>query len=325
MPDPPRLLLIVNPAAGGGRPARLVQGVTHHLKEAGADVRLVQTEGPGHARQLARDAAPWASVVVAVGGDGTVNEAATGLTDVPGRPAAPDFSVIPAGTGNDFARAAGIAYAPKRLADGLLDASTRGLDVGRVSWRGERQSGVACFFNALGAGLDAEVAHDAGQRKRLGTRWGGLLAYAAGVASAMRRLDCPPASIVGGMGEGTGETLHDGPLLMAAIGNGPWVGGGFHLAPGAELSDGALDACLVRGVTRRRATLLLPAAMRGRHVHAPEVSLRRIDRMEATFARPVRVHVDGEVLPEPVRHLAIRLEPSRLRVRGDGGRRVPGQ
>ena len=322
MPDGLRVLFVVNPAAGGGRPARLVQRVSEQVEAAGAEVRLVRTEGPGHARQLARDAAPWADVVVAVGGDGTVNEVATGLLDVgdvgSDGAAAPALSVIPAGTGNDFARAAAFGYAPERLADGLTRPGEWRLDAGRVRWTDEAgRQGTAWFVNALGAGLDAEVAHDARQRKRLGTRWGGLLAYAAGVASALRRLDCPPARLTGRAAPGSPDLLlHDGPLLMAAIGNGPWVGGGFHLAPGARLTDGHLDACLVQGASRRRALVLLPAAMRGRHIDAPEVTLRPVVQLQAAFERPVRVHVDGEVLPAPIARLEIRLEPGRLRVRG---------
>ena len=318
MPDSTRFLFIVNPAAGGGRPARLVQAVTDRLEAAGAEVRRVRTEGPRHARPLARDAAPWADVVVAVGGDGTVNEVAAGLLDVGRAGRTPALSVIPAGTGNDFVRAAALGHQPERLAAGLLCPAERALDVGQVAWTGaDGRAGRASFVNALGAGLDAEVAHDAGQRKRLGTRWGGLLAYAAGVATALRRLDPPPARIsTQADADGPGALVLDGPLLMAAVGNGPWVGGGFHLAPGADLSDGALDLCLVRGVTRRRATVLLPAAMRGRHIHAPEVTLQRMVRMQAAFARPVRVHVDGEVLPVPVSALDVQVDPARLRLRG---------
>ena len=319
VPDGSRFLFVVNPAAGGGRPARLVQRVSEQVEAAGAEVRRARTRGPGHARQLARDAAPWADVVVAVGGDGTVNEVATGLLDVgDGGAAAPALSVIPAGTGNDFARAAAFGYAPERLADGLTRPDEWRLDTGRVQWTDAAgREGTARFVNALGAGLDAEVAYDAGQRKRLGTRWGGLLAYAAGVASALRRLDCPPARVTGCATPGGPDLLlHDGPLLMAAIGNGPWVGGGFHLAPGARLTDGHLDACLVQGASRRRALVLLPAAMRGRHIDAPEVTLRPVVQLQAAFERPVRVHVDGEVLPAPIARLEIRLEPGRLRVRG---------
>ena len=318
MPEPDRFLFVVNPAAGGGRPARLVRAVSSGVEQGGGAVRLVRTEGPGHARQLARDAAAWASVVVAVGGDGTVNEVAAGLLDVDGAADGhvPALSVVPAGTGNDFVRAAALGHRPDRLVAGLLRPGERALDVGRVRWAGEGgASGEGCFVNALGAGLDAEVAYDAARRKRLGTRWGGLLAYAAGVASALRRLDCPAATIHG-RADGDERLLLDGPLLMAAVGNGPWVGGGFHLAPGARLGDGRLDACLVRGVTRRRATRLLPAAMRGRHVDAPEVSLQPLDALRAAFERPVRVHVDGEVLPARVDRLDLRVDPGRLRLRG---------
>ncbi len=287
-----RVTAIVNPKAGV-KARRSFQAVeAGHGAWDPIDLRL--TEGPGHARILASEARQRGdSVVIAVGGDGTANEVASGLL---GGDTA--LALVPAGSGNGLARTLGIPLDFRRALVALQSGVRRRMDVGMVNER--------LFLNVAGAGFDAEVAHAFHQHARRGGRRG-VLSYAR--LSLGMVLSYEPRqwklTLEGGGFEGR--------ALLVGVANGRQYGGGARVAPRALLDDGWLDVVILEEAPlleilwgARRAFFGDLRKLRPyRHFPAQSVVIET----EA----PAYFHRDGEP-EESVSRLQVRIEPRALAV-----------
>ena len=295
-------LVLLNPAAGGGRAARRRPALEAALRRAGLDAEVVETTGPGHAEDAARRAAD-ADLVVAAGGDGTVREVVNGLAAH--GPAGPALGVVPLGTGDDYARALGVPRDLDAAARALASTPPVPVDVGVATWADDAGDHAVRFANCLGVGFDAEAAALARETKWLG----GRAAYLAAVARTLWTRRPRPARV-----SVDGVVLFDGPLFLCEVGNGPAIGGGIVLNPGAVLDDGALDVCLACDMSPARAAVILPQALRGAHVGAPEVAVGRGVRVEVEAAGPpLAVQADGDVLTFSARRVRADVVPGALR------------
>src|SRR5690606_17443026 len=335
-PSPMRYAFVLNPAAQNGRAGRHRGALEAALRAEGVAYTLRETEAPGHATALAREAAAGADVVVAVGGDGTIQEVARGVYGTDAL-----MGVLPLGTGNDFAHAVGMPDDLGEAVRALLRAEPHAVDVGRARWtepgdepgRGARE---VLFTNCLGVGFDALVARNAHRFKALG----GRAAYHAAVFRTLWSWRQPEVEVTASMEEvettdhGPRTTdegsvlvrgwssvvhrpsavIHRGRFLLVEIGNGFSVGGGFLLTPEARVDDGLLDVCVIARASARRIVRLLPSAFTGAHVHAPEVTMHRARRVTLRSAAPLPVHADGEVLTADARTLDVTVLPGALRV-----------
>ena len=280
-------LVVVNPAAGRGRVARLAPRLLEALPPG---ARVVYTEGPGHAPRLVREAPE--TRVVAVGGDGTVHEVLKGLR--------PDqaLGVVPVGSGNDFARMLGLhRLSPAEALARALASPIRRVDLGLVN--GEP------FAASLGLGFDAGVARRALSAPRFLV---GMPRYLYGIFAELKNLVLPELELIAG-----GKRLYRGPALLAAVMNGPTYGGGFPIAPMADPADGRLEAVVAGRFSRLGVLGILPRLMRGRHLSHPEVRHFSAPAFELRFDRPTPVHADGEVL-KPRSVYRVELRPGGLRV-----------
>jgi len=303
LPDE-KIAFIANPAAGKGREGREGRRLRAGLERAGVAGEWLQTSAPDDGIALAeRSAREGATLVVAVGGDGTVNEVVGGLMRVPkeGRPL---LAVFPAGTGNDYSRVLGLTkWDVEGAADAIRRRDVRTLDAGDVNGR--------FFANSVGLGFDGEVAADAARLRYVR----GFAAYLTAVFRVLR----------------TWENFHltadvdgavlEGPSILAAVAIGPASGGGFHLAPDARPDDGLFDVCRLGDFTKTEALRHLPKAISGSHVRLDKVTLRRGRSVTLRADRPLTAHVDGNLLTgvaywEP---LAIRMHAGALRVVGRWG------
>ncbi len=290
-------LLLVNPAAGHGRGARLAGETAAALEATWGAVERVDTRGPGEAAGLVSAAVGrGVARVVVLGGDGTLHEAANGLLHT-GLADPPPITVLPAGTGNDYARMIGTrglspTNAVRRLATGVL----RRFDVGQA-W-GEY------FINSIGVGFDAAVARRVNQ-----TRWGtGLPAYLAAVAHMIGKFAPYPATVAL-----DGEQFQD-TFLLIEVAIGYSVGGGFRLTPDARLDDGLFDLCAIRKLSIPAILAKLPLAMVGRHTRLRQVRMRRSTQVTITpHDGALLTQFDGEVRQRPG-PLDIRLLPGALPV-----------
>ena len=282
MPNHP-VSLFVNPTAGRGRAGRRLGRIIQLLEASGISLDIIKSQAVGDLEdQIARHVQRGQRQIVVVGGDGSVHEAVNGLQ----RAAMPcSFSLIPSGTGNDFAKACDIPLdwqqATRDLAQRLTTrAQPRQIDIGRANDR--------YFANGIGIGFDAKVTRIARTyRWRIGD-FVYLLAILRclydGVATPHMQLQSRDLSL-------------SGPITLATLCNGPWVGGMFHIAPAASNADGEMNLLVVNPVSRARILTLLPLLMRGKHMQEVEISHHLVTRLTVTSAAPVESHLDGEVQP----------------------------
>ncbi len=293
--------IILNPTSGSGAGRKVLSALEGRIAARRLPYRIQVTQAPGHARNLAREAAEQgAEAVLAAGGDGTIHEVANGLLAVDRATA---LAVLPIGTGNDFHRMVG----SDRSLDGALDLLETGerhpFDVGHARWEG----GEALFVNVLGVGLDTDVLRNRDRYRRLR----GVLQYAVAVlVSAVRYRPVLLAVDLDGVPAFTDRTT------LAAVTVGPSVGGGFKLSPGARPDDGLLDLLFVEALSVFQVVRYLPKVLRGTHQDAPVVRMHTVKqlRFASPDGDPFHFELDGELLPEPTATLEVEVVPAALTV-----------
>ena len=309
--------MIFNPASGHGRGARRIEMYRALLDRQLDSYEWARTEAPGHEGELTRRAvAEGADLVVAVGGDGTWSHVADRLVAL-GRPDVA-LGVLPAGTGNDFARSLGIRYGnPEEAVAALAACRTVRIDVGRVvsAWRPATTGSASRdrklresprhFLNVVGFGFDVAVI-DATAGARL------LRGAALYKLTAMQQLllyRSPRLRLSNGEGWSV-----EGRHLILTVSNGRIFGGGFPIAPGASLRDGRLDACAIRDASPLGRARLFGLAGKGRHIGAPGVAVRQDRAFTVRFEEAVRYEVDGDVHESPTGEVRIEAVPEALSV-----------
>jgi len=272
-----RALVIVNPVARGLPPGEALRAGVSWLRERGWQIETCLTSGSGVATELAAEAARRAyDCVVAVGGDGTLNEA---LNGVAGTPTALAF--VPGGTVNVWAREAGIPSEPVAALRLLAEGKRRRLDAGRV---GER-----FFLLMASAGLDSLVVAD--MNTRLKRRFG-RFAYIGSAALHLRNYAGIHADVTL-----DGERLETS-MLMLVAGNTRSYGGMIEITRQARADDGLLDVCLYSGVGREAFIGHFARTVLAQHVHHPAVLYRRVKSIELRTQVPLPVQADGEIAGE---------------------------
>jgi diacylglycerol kinase (ATP) len=268
------MVIIANPRAGHGKGTGNVERLRGAIRRRGLDGRVVVTECPGHATDLARALVDSGEQrIAAMGGDGTIGEVANALigTDV-------ELAIVSMGTGNDVARSLGLPL--NDLAASLLmafEGEARPVDMGR-----ERER---AFLSVLGLGFPAVVAAEANRFTWLK----GPPAFFAAVYKALYRLRAVPLVI----------ELDDLTLEMECaavmIQNTPYTGGGLLMAPGARVDDGLLDVVIVDDIGKRDLMINFPKVYSGRHLLHPSFSLYRSARVRITSAEPLPKMFDGDL------------------------------
>ncbi len=301
-----RSKLIVNPIAGRGAAARAVPFIERTLRDHHLEFDLVRTESPWHAAELAQQAVADAfDVVVAVGGDGTANEVLNGLMQAKqAREGSAAMGVLCVGRGNDFAFGVGIPRDLRAGCRALAKGARRWIDVGRVV--GGLYPQGRYFGNGVGIGFDAVVGFEALKLKHLH----GFLGYfVAALKTIFLYYRAPLVRIE------TGEQTVKQASLMVSVMNGRRLGGGFMMAPPAEIDDGLLDLCIADQVSRARIFTLIPYFMKGTQASQKEIKTGRTKRIAVTAVEGVLpAHADGETLCTEGQELTIELLPHQVEV-----------
>jgi YegS/Rv2252/BmrU family lipid kinase len=289
------IAIIINPVAGGASAevARARAELASAVVDAQGDpAEIFLTEHRGHARALARTALQrGARLVMAWGGDGTINEVASALAfqEVP-------LGIVPAGSGNGLARELGIDAHPDRAIVQALAAEPKPLDLGDVNDR--------LFVNVAGIGFDAHVAaaFEAPDARRRG--------FAGYVRVAARALIgyVPERYVIT-----TPQERVTVRAILVAAANSAQFGNGATIAPGARPDDGLLDLVTVEERSRLATVLQIPRLFNGTVDRMPGCTIRRISRATIECERPMVFHVDGEPV-EGGTSLHIRVHPGALRV-----------
>lgn len=282
---------IFNPHSGhNARNPHLLERTRAFIREHRLDATVVLTEGPRHATALAAAAlADGCTHVIAIGGDGTLNETATALI---GRNAI--FGLIPCGSGNGLGRHLGIPDPGKGAYRTLLEGRVRTIDTGEVDGHP--------FFNAMGLGFDADLS---ARFNRLKSR--GFLAYVRTTLQMLFQYRAARYAI------GDGTRRIDSSAFIVAIANSDQYGNDCYIAPGATVDDGLLDLTVLHPRTLLHALPLVPRLFRGTIDRSPSVTRLRAERFVIERATPGLLHTDGETHEAPAR-IEVKVRPRSLHV-----------
>lgn len=277
--------VILNPNAGSVDETTELETLLGGLP----DTSVMLTESAGDAERLAREAVlGGAELVVAAGGDGTLNEVVNGLSEDFGQAA---LGLIPLGTGNDFARSIGLPDLETALA-ALKTKRLRAVDVARANIGQGGEAGgetCRCFLNMSAGGFSGEVSERAGDAKE---RWGPL-AYMRAAIGALPELKGFLTTIV----LNGAETLQL-ETYNIVISNGRYVASGIPAAPKAVLDDGLLDVMISPAATLPQLAVLVPTVLMGLHMESDLLLFRRATRVEINCDPPMAFNVDGEMMSE---------------------------
>jgi YegS/Rv2252/BmrU family lipid kinase len=255
----------------------------------------VLSEYPGHLGQAAKDGGD--SLLVVIGGDGTVNEVANAVAGT-----GAEVAVLPGGTGMDFGRTHGIPGSFDDAVRVALDGETRTIDLGRV----ELEDGTSRLYANVGsAGMSGAVARRANSMTK---RFGGRATFF--YALTREFLAWKNTRVVVELEDGT---RREGPMHDVIVANGNWHGGGMKLAPDARQDDGAFDIVTIGNVNKLDFLTTAPKLYNGRYLAHPKVELLRSPTVTVSAAELLPLEVDGE----PIGTTPARFEvvPAALRLR----------
>ena len=282
-PNGPPTVFLVNPASENGATGRRWPEIANRAAAAGLVGQTLLSERPGQLSELARQAVESdAELLVAVGGDGTVNEIANGIAGLDGV----ELAVIPRGTGWDFVRTYRI---PRRLDDAIRvarDGRAREIDLGRARYRAWSGGDADAYFaNIASAGMSGAIAKRANETTKA---LGGKISYFWATLAVFARWRNAEVTV---SVDGTTRRarMHD-----VVVANGRYFGGGMMICPDAAPDDGVFDVLLIGDLTKRDLVLTLPKTYRGRHLPHPKAELLRGTEVEVDAPSPLPVELDGE-------------------------------
>ena len=240
----------------------------------------METAAEGQGRELARRAVEeGAKIVVAAGGDGTLNEVVNGLMESGEDRRNVTLGLLPLGTGNDFARCIGLGTDLKLAVETLFNGKSQSVDVGQAQGR--------WFINIAGCGFDAIVAERVNRGFRL---LHGTSAYLAAIAHSLLHLKAAELTLTL-----DGETHHIR-ALMCSVANATSYGGGMKVTPDARIDDGLFDICLLADAGRMEFVRAFPCVFKGSHITHPKVTMLRARNVYIESDPPLPLLIDGEVL-----------------------------
>ena len=281
-------LVIVNPRSGGGLSEKRWASVLGPLTDGLGVFDARFTEAPGHARTIAYDEAKGGrGLVVAFGGDGTISEVADGLVAAG---AQAEMGVIPRGTGGDFRRTLGIENELFAAATHARTSEARKVDVGRIRYvtHGGAET-TRHFVNVASFGFSSVVARRANDSSK---RLGGRVSFLSAVVRSLLTYDNAEVTVSVDGGEARRMTV-----LLAAVGNGRFFGGGMRICPEAKLDDGRFDLVAVGDLGRLEVLAKIHRIYSGDHLSMEEVSSTRCRHLRVApvdACADIPVEIDGE-------------------------------
>ena len=286
--------LIINPAAGNGRASTLSKRVISEFEGRGIDFDYEYSTAPRHAVEISRKASTEFQKVIAIGGDGTVNEVGEGVVGTDAI-----LGVIPLGSGNDFAKENGI---PVKITDAIdfnLSDDFHEIDVIKVNDR--------ISLNTAGVGFNGIVSEVVKRIKYLK----GMSVYVWGVVKTAAKYKSIPIRI------SLNERFIEDNIFMIAICNSKREGGGFIVAPDAKNNDGLFDVTIIRHTGYLKLLLNLDKALTGNLNKLKEVETIKGESIIIESEYPMPVHVDGEVITLDAHKVEASILKSALNVVGN--------
>ena len=300
MSDLPKLGIVLNPTAGRGRAISIEKPLVEYLRQRNIVFQLEKTKGPIHASDLSRQLCKEFDIIVAMGGDGTVNEVAAGVLG-----STASLAILPIGSGNDFNKLIGIPNRINLAIDTIVSGTKKLFDLGRVSIKNSiGLSQVKNFMNTLGIGIDAEIAKEARRIKYLR----GLPLYIVAVIKALSTYSPNEYTI------SDNSTTRKEKAYLLCAGNGIYEGGGFKMLPDANPSDSKLNICLIRKMSVWNAIQLVPKIIHGTHEDNRMVTMWDSKILRVSSKQPFIIHGDGEIFEEKAMNVTIDLMPKAISI-----------
>ena len=282
-----KTVFVVNPASGNGTTGKRWDELSGRIRGLGLEHEALMTHAPGDATKLAAQAIlEGAETVVAVGGDGTINEVANGFFAGADAPSAA-LALLPMGTGGDFRRTVGIPDDFEAAVHVIRERRLRQIDAGRIEMRGlDGSSLTRHFVNIADAGIGGVVVERVNRTSKL---LGGRVSFQ--YAAMMTLLTYRPQRMVVESAEGRFE----GPAQNVVVANGQYFGGSMHVAPQAVPDDGLFDVVVFGDIARFEALRSINDIYSAKHVQNPKVTTWRTAEVRVTSEERVLVDVDGEM------------------------------
>ena len=286
-----KTIVIVNPQAGNGRTEKIWPNIESALEKSIGSFEVLQTTCRGDATDLSRRIlAVDTARIVAVGGDGHLNEVLNGFieNDLPVNPEA-RLSFVMTGTGCDFQRSLGISGKWQNAAAKLKDAKVRKIDVGKVTYTAaDKTQKIRYFDNIASFGLSGAVDHCL-EHSRLRDYLGGSPLF---LWATIKTVFTHP-------NQGIRFRIDDGPeeeicSRLGLLANGRYFGGAMYAAPEAELDDGLLDLLMLKEISVAKFLWHLPKIYKGTHLKIPEIFFQKVRKFTAESSEQVILDIDGE-------------------------------
>ncbi len=227
-------------------------------------------------------------LIIAAGGDGTINQVVNGMleNDLP-MDQLPMLSILPAGSGNDFARTVSINSNPEELRKRLANITPARMDVGSVTFRKNNARSHSYFINVASAGMGPEVLNRMASGKK---RFGSAVAYYAAILKTFWSYRCMRVTIK------SPDWQWDNNLRTLALGNGKYFGSGLCIAPEAKPDDGVLSAFVCGSVSVLDFIRYTSTLKNSKKINHSKIEYKATDKIELTAESPCRIEADGELL-----------------------------
>lgn len=284
-----KTLLVVNPFAGGGRTQKLWPHIADYVRSLGLVFDVAETAQRGHATRLAAEAMQAGyRLIVSVGGDGTANEIANGLAAAQGR-FAPGvvLGLVPTGSGADFIKTFDLPRDWQAACQRLLGDTTRTLDLGSLTYRGETGDEQRYFINVAGLGFDGAVTERSNRKPK---NLGGTVTYLSNLVLTLSSYQNKDVDL-------QLDDLHQqGRMNSVIVCNGRWFGGGMYICPDAQPDDGIFDVVIIADVGRLELLRAVPSVYGGTHVTHPKIHFFKAQAVELKAQQEMWLQADGESL-----------------------------
>lgn len=286
-----KIAFIVNPAAQSGAIGRHLPHLTKQILQYFSHASILTTKRPEHASDLAEECLKKAyTIIVAVGGDGTINEVLNGfMQGQQGNSSAPTLAFINLGTGSDLQKSFAIKSNFEHNLQRIKQGTRKLVDIGQAFTTGEDGQQMSRYFlNIASCGLSAEVAKLINQSKHLN---GKLAYYWASLRGIFAHKNWPLEVSI------DNQTKHFSNVSLLAAANGSFFGGGMHIAPKAKTDDGLLDKIIVSNMNTWFFIKHGWRVYNGSHLKLPQVSCQNFVEMQVkcTSKQKIRVEIEGEV------------------------------
>ncbi len=283
-----KIKIILNPAAGKGQALKMLPEITQAFEDSDHTFSLTQTTAPKSAIHIAKEAVlEGFDAVIAVGGDGTVLEIINGIAG-----SNITLGIIPTGSGNDLARTLNIPSNPKKAIDIIINAyHIEKMDIGKVNDK--------YFGNVAGIGFDTEVLKTLVQMKKI---FSGTWAYIFSVLKTLIYYKHKKVVLIL-----DGKTIEK-EILLLAIANGKYYGGGMMVAPTADVTDVFFDVCIINKIPKWKILRLFPTIFKGTHINFPQVEYFKAKEVTIVSEKEM-VNCDGELIATTPITFSVAAEP----------------